>query len=94
MRCRVRLLYLGKVCCHAQTGTLSKLNSLLKSVHNTWVEHLWYDVTHEYGQKWKNLFLELETHYGLNPTNLMHIWLLHHLFLEEVNQDAQDWAES
>ncbi|THH06932.1 hypothetical protein EW146_g9463 [Bondarzewia mesenterica] len=55
-----------------------------RSVHNTWIERLWYDVTHGYGQKWKDFFLDLETHYGLDPTNAVHIWLLHHLFLPQL----------
>ena len=68
--------------------------SSCRSVHNTCIERLWYDVTHGYGQKWKEFFLELETHHGLNPTNPAHIWLLHHLFLPTVNEDAQEWAET
>ena len=61
-------------------------------MHNTRIERLWYDVTHGFGQKWKNLFLELETHHDLQPTNPAHIWLLHHLFLAAINQDALEWA--
>lgn len=66
--------------------------SLSRSVHNTRIERLWYDVTHGFGQKWKNFFLELEAHCGLNPRNAVHIWLLHHLFLVSINVDAQQWA--
>ncbi|EIN04394.1 hypothetical protein PUNSTDRAFT_76606 [Punctularia strigosozonata HHB-11173 SS5] len=64
-----------------------------RSVHNTRIERLWYDVTHGFGMKWKDFFLELETHHGLEPTNPDHIWLLHHLFLASINQDALEWAE-
>lgn len=63
-----------------------------RSVHNTRIERLWYDVTHGFGQKWKNFFLELEAHHGLNPMVPAHIWLLHHLFLAAINEDAQEWA--
>ena len=63
-----------------------------RSVHNTRIERLWYDVTHGFGQKWKDFFLALEANCGLNPQIPAHIWLLHHLFLAAVNQDAQDWA--
>ncbi|KAJ7868268.1 hypothetical protein B0H14DRAFT_3084086 [Mycena olivaceomarginata] len=52
-----------------------------RSVHNTRIERLWYDVTHGFGKKWKVFFLNLETNHGLNPTRSGHIWLLHHLFL-------------
>ncbi|KAJ7035166.1 hypothetical protein C8F04DRAFT_1345683 [Mycena alexandri] len=65
-----------------------------RSVHNTRIERLWYDVTHGFGKKWKVFFLDLETNHGLNPTRTGHIWLLHHLFLTSVNRDAQDWAEA
>ena len=63
-------------------------------MHNTRIERLWYDVTNGYSQKWKNFFLELEHHHGLNPTMPAHIWLIHHLFLDAINQDTQDWAQS
>ncbi|KAK6981516.1 hypothetical protein R3P38DRAFT_3113511 [Favolaschia claudopus] len=65
-----------------------------RSVHNTRIERLWYDVTHGFGKKWKVFFLDLETNHGLNPTRPGHIWLLHHLFLASINRDAQDWAEA
>ncbi|KAF7972608.1 hypothetical protein HWV62_17426 [Athelia sp. TMB] len=65
-----------------------------RSVHNTRIERLWFDVTHGYGQKWKNFFYDLETHHSLNPQVPQHIWLLHHLFLDAVDQDAQDWARA
>ncbi|KAJ7433252.1 hypothetical protein B0H11DRAFT_2376296 [Mycena galericulata] len=65
-----------------------------RSVHNTRIERLWYDVTHGFGRKWKVFFLDLETNHGLNPTRPGHIWLLHHLFLSSVNRDAQDWVEA
>ncbi|KZP15787.1 hypothetical protein FIBSPDRAFT_912394 [Athelia psychrophila] len=64
-----------------------------RSVHNTRIERLWYDITSGYGQKWKNLFLELETHHGLYPRLTEHIWLLHHLFLAAIDRDAQEWLQ-
>lgn len=68
--------------------------NLHRSVHNTRIERLWYDVTHGFGSKWKNFFIELETHHGLNPSSPTHIWLLHHLFLADINEDAQRWAQA
>lgn len=64
-----------------------------RSVHNTRIECLWYDITSGFGQKWKNFFLELETHHGLYPRMAEHIWLLHHLFLAAIDEDAQEWAQ-
>ncbi|KAI0043087.1 hypothetical protein FA95DRAFT_1499122 [Auriscalpium vulgare] len=65
-----------------------------RSVHNTRIERLWYDVTNGFGRKWKRFFLDLEVNAGLNPSSPAHIWLLHFLFLQAINQDAQDWAEA
>ncbi|KAJ7576442.1 hypothetical protein C8J56DRAFT_1007489 [Mycena floridula] len=47
-----------------------------RSVHNTRIERLWYDVTHGFGMKWKNFFLELELHHGLDP---LHSWNSHRM---------------
>ncbi|KAJ7790254.1 hypothetical protein B0H14DRAFT_2396589 [Mycena olivaceomarginata] len=63
-----------------------------RSVHNTHIERLWYDVTHGFGHRWKQFFMDLKVHHGLNLLVPAHIWLLHHLFLDAVNQDAQEWA--
>ncbi|KAI0708301.1 hypothetical protein C8Q76DRAFT_627613 [Earliella scabrosa] len=65
-----------------------------RSVHNTRIERLWYDVTKGFGGKWKVFFLELEQSYGLEPERPQHIWLIHHLFLPCINQDAQEWCQA
>ncbi|KAJ6466472.1 hypothetical protein C8R45DRAFT_839549 [Mycena sanguinolenta] len=65
-----------------------------RSVNNTRIERLWYDVTHGFGYKWKSFFLDLEVNHGLNPSIEVHIWLLHHLFLNSINEDAQEWADA
>ncbi|KAF8160531.1 hypothetical protein K438DRAFT_1619197 [Mycena galopus ATCC 62051] len=65
-----------------------------RSVHNTRIERLWYDATHGFRQKWKRFFTDLEVHHGLKPQVPAHIWLLHHLFLADINTDAQEWAEA
>ncbi|KZV64275.1 hypothetical protein PENSPDRAFT_615635 [Peniophora sp. CONT] len=65
-----------------------------RSVHNTRIERLWYDLTRGFGQKWKNFFIQLELHDGLDPDQPAHIWLLHHLYLPSINLDARMWADS
>ncbi|KAL0564160.1 hypothetical protein V5O48_017893 [Marasmius crinis-equi] len=65
-----------------------------RSVHNTCIERLWYDVTHHFGKKWRDFFATLEVHNGLNPSSTGHIWLLHHLFLFQVDLDAPEWAHA
>ncbi|KAJ7192972.1 hypothetical protein GGX14DRAFT_537671 [Mycena pura] len=64
------------------------------SVHNIRIERLWVDWTRGVGKKWYNFFFELEGSYGLIVDNTAHLWLLHHLFLAELNQDALEWADS
>ncbi|KAG8720048.1 hypothetical protein FRC09_010182 [Ceratobasidium sp. 395] len=65
-----------------------------RSVHNTRIERLWYDITEGFGWKWKCFLHDLEVHYGLVPTLETHLWLLHHLFLSAINQDAQEWMHA
>lgn len=74
--------------------TLSILSSAsARSVHNVRIERLWRDVTTGFGAKWKVFFQGLERH-GLNNNIGAHIWLLHFLFLDALNQDAQSWADA
>jgi hypothetical protein len=52
------------------------------------------DVTNGFGRKWKDFFQLLELRHGLTRTNDAHIWLLHHIFLPRINEDATIWAET
>ncbi|KAG1737484.1 uncharacterized protein EDB91DRAFT_1054992 [Suillus paluster] len=65
-----------------------------RSVHNIRIERLWVDWTSMIGSKWKTFFQDLEVTGGLNPDNTAHIWLLHHLFLPLINQEATQWANA
>ncbi|KAG6852689.1 hypothetical protein C0991_009875 [Blastosporella zonata] len=65
-----------------------------RSVHNIRIERLWRDVTLGFGAKWKDFFRGLEVHDGLDINSDAHIWLLHYLFLDDLNQDAMDWANA
>ncbi|KAF7335038.1 Integrase catalytic domain-containing protein [Mycena venus] len=65
-----------------------------RSVHNIRIERLWCDVTRGFGRKWSQFFLSLEISCGLRPDLDAHVWLIHHLFLPAINQDAQDWART
>jgi hypothetical protein len=67
---------------------------ILRSVHNSRIERIWYDVTEGFGSKWKDFFTDLEANEGLDVDNPAHIWLLHHLFLGSINQDTLAWAEA
>jgi hypothetical protein len=65
-----------------------------RSVHNIRIERLWRDLTLGFAGKWKHFFQHLEFYYGLNHDNPAHIWLLHYLVLDAVNEDARRWAEA
>lgn len=55
---------------------------------------MWRDLTEAFGEKWKLFFQTLELHEGLDRDSDAHIWLLHHLFLVAINEDALQWAEA
>jgi hypothetical protein len=65
-----------------------------RSVHNVRIERLWCDLSSGFGGKWKQFFQNLEQHDGLDTDIDAHIWLLHYLFLDAINEDAMEWAES
>ncbi|KAJ7186391.1 hypothetical protein C8R46DRAFT_1157838 [Mycena filopes] len=69
----------------------SELNT---SVHNVCIERLWADVTAQIGATWADLFILLELHHGLNINSAYHIWLLHYLFLNQINQQLRFFMES
>ena len=94
-RSRKRFLYLGKVRQFIRLSGLLHLQVLYaRSVHNSRIERIWYDVTEGFGGKWKDFFTDLEANEGLDLNNSAHIWLLHHLFLDDINGDALAWAET
>jgi hypothetical protein len=65
-----------------------------RSVHNVRIERMWWDVTIQFGDKWKRFFMELETRYGLDIHNQKHKWLLHYLFLFMINNDIAAFIET
>ncbi|KAG6906726.1 hypothetical protein DXG01_012416 [Tephrocybe rancida] len=65
-----------------------------RSVHNIRIERLWRDLTMGFGEKWKDFLRALELHDGLDVNSDAHIWLLHYLFLADINDDALDWANA
>lgn len=67
---------------------------ICSSVHNIRIERLWFDFAKAVANKWKDFFYDLELYYNLSPDNDAHIWLLHHLFLKHINQDATKWQEA
>jgi hypothetical protein len=85
---------MGAVRDHLNLGIRISYSTLDRSVHNSRIERLWYDVSDGFGNKWKEFFHTLEDHHGLNALDPSHIWLLHQLFLPAINDDALAWAEA
>ena len=79
---------------HLSLALFSSVSYHIVRVHNIRIERLWVDVTRGFGLKWYNFFMDLEFHCGLDPDLDEHIWLLHHLFLSSIDQDAVEWGES
>ncbi|KAJ6577278.1 hypothetical protein B0H19DRAFT_930974 [Mycena capillaripes] len=65
-----------------------------RSVHNVHIERLWGDVTAQIGATWADLFTLLKMQHGLNINNVHHIWLLHYLFLHQINEQLRFFMES
>ncbi|KAF8325298.1 hypothetical protein F5887DRAFT_889403 [Amanita rubescens] len=63
-----------------------------RSVHNIRIERLWVEVGRIIIAKWKPFFRALEEEHGLRVDSAAHLWLLHHLFLANVNDDIQRWT--
>ncbi|KAF8326138.1 hypothetical protein F5887DRAFT_900337 [Amanita rubescens] len=64
-----------------------------RSVHNIRIERLWLEVGRTIVTKWKPFLRSLEEHHGLRVDSATHIWLVHHLFLDHLNDDIMEWAE-
>lgn len=69
-------------------------DACVSSVHNIRIERLWVDFTRGIGKKWARFFSDLEDAHGLCVDRPAHLWLLHHLFLGALNEDAQKWADA
>lgn len=65
-----------------------------RSVHNVRIERLWVDLTTTLGAKWAEFFQMLEVQYGLDPNNNHHLWLLHYLYLPEINAELDFFVET
>ncbi|KAH7052421.1 hypothetical protein BKA62DRAFT_780263 [Auriculariales sp. MPI-PUGE-AT-0066] len=63
-----------------------------RSVDNIRIERLWVDVVRGVVNKWHVFFQQLEQFDGLDVENSTHLWVLHHLFLQQINDDLHEWA--
>ncbi|KAH9886213.1 hypothetical protein C8Q73DRAFT_748968 [Cubamyces lactineus] len=65
------------------------------STRNTRIERMWVEVGTQFAMRWRAFFTRLERCHRLDPSAPGHLWLLHVLFLREINDDCQsfqrDW---
>ncbi|KAI5995479.1 hypothetical protein EDD15DRAFT_2165128 [Pisolithus albus] len=62
---------------------------MLSSTRNCRIERLWVEVGSQFARRWRAFFTRLENLHQLNPYDPAHLWLLHVLFLNDVDGDCQ-----
>lgn len=62
-----------------------------RSTHNTRIERLWGEVGKHFCRQWKGFFQRLERLHYLDRRNPHHLWLIHYLFLDEIDQDCSEF---
>ena len=63
-----------------------------KSVHNQRIERLWREVNRTVVNKFKNLFMYLETSGLFDPLNEIHLFCLQYEYLPEINVSLEELA--
>lgn len=67
------------------------------STRNVRIERLWLCVGQWFCRRWRAFFVRLEEQHQLDADNEAHIWLLHFLFLADLNQVidkfVRDWND-
>ncbi|KAK7435347.1 hypothetical protein VKT23_019698 [Stygiomarasmius scandens] len=64
-----------------------------KSTRNSRIERLWVEVGGRFARMWRAFFYRLEALHALNHNDENHLWLLHTLFLQEINQDCEKFCK-
>ncbi|KAJ7826118.1 hypothetical protein B0H14DRAFT_2368362 [Mycena olivaceomarginata] len=63
------------------------------STRNTRIERLWVEVGTQFARRWRAFFTRLGRMHSLDRKNPAHLWLLHRLFLDELNDDCREFQE-
>ncbi|KAJ7916413.1 hypothetical protein B0H13DRAFT_1609395 [Mycena leptocephala] len=73
--------------------TLICFTSLIdgSSTRNTRIERLWVEVGSQFARPWRGFFLRLGRLHGLDRDNPHRLWLLHYIFLDDINKDCNDF---
>ncbi len=62
------------------------------STHNTRIERLWVEVGRQFCREWRAFFNRLEHSHMLARDDSRHLWLLHYIFLQDLNEDCQKFV--
>ena len=65
-----------------------------RSTHNTRIERLWLESGRHFARGWRAFFTRLERLHFLERDDPQHIWLLHTLFLEDIQHDCDEFSQS
>ncbi|KAH9921289.1 uncharacterized protein B0H18DRAFT_956665 [Fomitopsis serialis] len=63
------------------------------SMRNQKIERTWVDVGEGFVRHWRVFFTRLETRHALDASNPAHLWLVQKLFLDDINDDADNWVK-
>ncbi|KAJ7480898.1 hypothetical protein FB451DRAFT_1556366 [Mycena latifolia] len=63
------------------------------STRNTRIERLWVEVGSQFARRWRAFFTRLGRLHRLDRKNSIHLWLLHQLFLQAINDDCLEFQE-
>jgi hypothetical protein len=61
------------------------------STFNTRIERMWLEIGKQFARAWRAFFYRLEERHLLDRANKTHLWLLHYLFLNDINHDCQSF---
>ncbi|PPQ79843.1 hypothetical protein CVT24_003646 [Panaeolus cyanescens] len=65
------------------------------SIRNTPIERTWVELGRRFVRQWKAFFQRLQRLHLLDSNDKLHLWILHYLFLDAINNDCnsfvQDW---
>ena len=67
------------------------LSITIRSTSNTRIERLWVESGRHFVRLWRGLFTRLERYHRLNRRDPEHIWVLHFLFMSEIQQDCDEF---
>ncbi|KAJ7759384.1 hypothetical protein DFH07DRAFT_772196 [Mycena maculata] len=62
-----------------------------RSTRNTRIERLWVEVGTQFARRWRAFFTRLGRLHRLDRKNPAHLWLLHCLFLDSINDDCKEF---